>query len=68
MWGDDERLYVGTLDGALVLDLRSQKWSRVREELPMPTVMSVVGRDGQVYFGTTGGLARFDTSFFNPTD
>ena len=48
--------------------LRSQKWSRVREELPMPTVMSVAGRDGQVYFGTTGGLARFDTSFFNPAD
>ena len=68
MWGDDERLYVGTLDGALVLDLRSQKWTRVREELPMPTVMSVAGRDGQIYFGTTGGLARFDTSFFNSAD
>ncbi|PYT05100.1 MAG: hypothetical protein DMF65_00945 [Acidobacteria bacterium] len=68
MWGDDERLYVGTLDGALVLDLRTQKWSRVREELPMPTVLSVAGRGGQIYFGTTGGLARFDTSFFNSAD
>jgi ligand-binding sensor domain-containing protein len=68
MWGDAERLYVGTLDGALVFDLRSQKWSQVRDELPMPTVLSVTGRGGQVYFGTTGGLARFDTSFFNSAE
>jgi ligand-binding sensor domain-containing protein len=68
MWGDAERLYVGTLDGALVFDLRSQKWSRVRDELPMPTVLSVTGHDGRVYFGTTGGLARFDTSFFDSAD
>ena len=68
MWGDSERLYVGTLDGALVFDLRSQKWSRVRDELPMPAVLSVTGGEGQVYFGTTGGLARFDKSFFNSAD
>ena len=68
MWGDDERLYVGTLDGALVFDLRSQRWARVRDELPMPTVLSVAGREGQVYFGTTGGIARFDKSFFDSAD
>jgi outer membrane protein assembly factor BamB len=68
MWGDAERLYVGTLDGALVFDLRSQKWTRVRDELPTATVLSVTGGEGRVYFGTTGGLARFDESFFNPAD
>lgn len=68
MWGDSERLYVGTLDGALVLDLRTQKWSRVREQLPAPTVLSVAGRDGRIYFGTTAGLARFDTKFFEGAD
>lgn len=68
MWGDDDRLYVGTLDGALVFDLRSQRWTRVRDVLPMPTVLSVAGREGQVYFGTTGGLARFDKSFFDSGD
>jgi ligand-binding sensor domain-containing protein len=68
MWGDSERLYVGTLDGALVFDLRSQKWTRVRDELPSRTVLSVAGREGQVYFGTTGGLARFDASFFNSAE
>lgn len=68
MWGDDERLYVGTLDGALVFDLRAQRWSRVRAELPEPVVLSVAGRAGQIYFGTTGGLARFDQSFFDSAD
>jgi ligand-binding sensor domain-containing protein len=68
MWGDGERLYVGTLDGALVFDLRSQRWTRVRDELPMPTVLSVAGREGQVYFGTTGGIASFDKSFFDSAD
>jgi ligand-binding sensor domain-containing protein len=68
MWGDAERLYVGTLDGALVFDLRTQKWSRVRDELPAATVLSVTGNEGQVYFGTTAGLARFDKSFFNSAD
>jgi ligand-binding sensor domain-containing protein len=68
MWGDSQRLYVGTLDGALVFDLRSQKWARLRDELPSQTVLSVAGREGQVYFGTTSGLARFDASFFNSAE
>jgi ligand-binding sensor domain-containing protein len=68
MWGDAERLYVGTLDGALVFDLRSQKWTRLRDELPSQTVLSVAGRGGEVFFGTTGGLARFDASFFESAE
>ncbi|MFL6332866.1 MAG: hypothetical protein ACJ754_05910 [Pyrinomonadaceae bacterium] len=65
MWSDSERLYVGTLDGALVFDLRSQKWTRLRDELPSPTVLCVTGRDGQIYFGTTSGLARIAETFFD---
>lgn len=68
MWADDERLYVGTLEGALVLDLSTQKWRRLRAELPAATVLSVTGREGRVYFGTTGGLARFDPDFFKRAD
>jgi ligand-binding sensor domain-containing protein len=68
MWGDAERLYVGTLDGALVFDLGSQKWTRLRDELPSQTVLSVAGRGGQVFFGTTGGLVRFDASFFDSAE
>ncbi|PYS85234.1 MAG: hypothetical protein DMF67_01675 [Acidobacteria bacterium] len=65
IWSDEERLYVGTLDGALVFDLQTQKWTRVRDELPSATVLSVAGRSDQIYFGTTAGLARFDKKFFD---
>ena len=68
MWGDADRLYVGTLDGALVLDLRTQRWARVREQLPAAVVLSVTGREGEVCFGTTAGLARFDAKFFDSAD
>jgi ligand-binding sensor domain-containing protein len=65
MWSDDERLYVGTLDGAWVFNLRSQKWTHLRDELPSSVVMSVTGDDKYVYFGTTGGIARIEKSFLN---
>lgn len=68
MWSDGERLYVGTLDGALIFDLHTQKWAHVRDELPAATVLSVTGREGQVYFGTTAGFARFDKSFFDSAE
>lgn len=55
---DGERLYVGTLDGAWVLELDSQKWTRLKSELPSATVMSVASDGENVYFGTTSGIAR----------
>jgi ligand-binding sensor domain-containing protein len=63
MWSDDERLYVGTLDGAWVFDLRSQKWTHLRDELPSRVVMSMTGDDKHVYFGTTSGIARIEKSY-----
>lgn len=64
MWSDGQRLYAGTLDGAWALDLDTQKWVRLRDELPAATVLSVAGRDGQVYFGTTAGLSRVEANYF----
>ncbi|HWT03791.1 MAG TPA: hypothetical protein VN256_26320 [Pyrinomonadaceae bacterium] len=65
MWGDDELLFVGTLDGAWVFDLRLQKWTHLRDELPARTVLSVAGDDRYVYFGTTSGVARVEKSYLN---
>ena len=45
MAGDDELLYVGTLDGARLLDLRSQKWIHLKAELPAGAVLSVASDD-----------------------
>lgn len=65
MWSDAVRLCVGTLDGAWILDLRSQKWTHLKDELPSPVVLSVTGDGQHVYFGTTSGLARIEKSYFD---
>jgi ligand-binding sensor domain-containing protein len=63
IYSDGERLYVGALDGAWVMDLRSQKWVRLKAELPSLTVLSLAGDGRQVYFGTTGGIARIEAAY-----
>jgi ligand-binding sensor domain-containing protein len=65
MWSDGLRLFVGTLDGALVFDPASQRWTRVKSELPSRNVLSIAGSGKHVYFGTTGGIARIELSYWN---
>jgi ligand-binding sensor domain-containing protein len=64
MWSDGGRLFVGTLDGALVFEPSSQQWTKVRSELPSRNVLSITGSDNYVYFGTTGGIARIERSYW----
>ena len=65
MWSDGARLFVGTLDGALVVDLNSQEWMRLSSEIPARTVLSITGDDRNVYFGTTAGIARIARPYWN---
>ena len=65
MWSDGSRLYVGTLDGSLMFDLHSQKWTHIVAELPSRTVLSVTGDERYVYFGTTSGIARIERGYWN---
>jgi len=65
MWSDGSRLFVGTLDGALVFEPASQQWTQVKSELPSRNVLSINGSDKYVYFGTTGGIARIERSYWN---
>lgn len=64
MFSDGERLYVGTLEGAKVFDLRTQGWQNVKNILPAEIVMSITGDDENIYFGTTGGIAEANKSYF----
>lgn len=64
MFADAERLYVGTLEGAQILDLTTQKWTHLTEELPAQTVLSVTGDTENIYFGTTGGIAKINKNYF----
>ena len=66
MWTDGTRLYAGTLDGVLIFDLHSQKWTHVREELPSRTVLSITGDEKYVYFGTTSGISRVALAYWTP--
>jgi ligand-binding sensor domain-containing protein len=61
---DEERLYAGTLEGIAVLDLQSQKWHRLKTELPSQTVLSISGNEKYIYFGTTNGIAQIDKVYF----
>ena len=63
MWSDGERLYVGTLDGVWIFELHSQKWIHLKDELPSKVVLSITGDAKHVYFGTTSGIARIETSY-----
>jgi ligand-binding sensor domain-containing protein len=65
MWSDGARLFIGTLDGALVVDLNSQEWMRLSSEIPARTVLSITGDDRNVYFGTTAGIARIGRPYWN---
>lgn len=67
MMSDGERLYAGTLDGVWVLDLRSQKWMRLKNELPSNVALTVTSNGAHVYFGTTSGIARVDKSYLKFT-
>ncbi|HYX42932.1 MAG TPA: hypothetical protein VE821_14600, partial [Pyrinomonadaceae bacterium] len=64
LWSDGARLYAGTLDGAWVFDLHTQHWTHLQMELPAPTVLSITGDGHFVFFGTTSGIARIETSYF----
>jgi len=65
MWTDGARLYAGTLNGVLIFDLHSQNLTRVTEELPSRTILSITGDEGYVYFGTTNGIARIARAYWN---
>ena len=68
MFSDGARLFVGTLDGVRVLDLTTQKWSVLREDLPSKNVMTITGSSEYIYFGTTGGIAQIKKSYFAEGD
>jgi ligand-binding sensor domain-containing protein len=65
MASDGQALYVGALDGAWVLDLRSQKWAHLKDELPSNVVLSVAVDARHVYFGSTGGIARIEKDYLD---
>jgi ligand-binding sensor domain-containing protein len=65
MWSDGLRLCIGTLDGALIVDLNSQQLIRLNREMPSRTVLSITGDEKYAYFGPTAGIARIGHRYWN---
>jgi ligand-binding sensor domain-containing protein len=64
MFSDGERLYIGTLAGVKLLDLKTQGWQALKKFLPAETVLSITGNGENIYFGTTNGIAQVRKSYF----
>lgn len=64
MFSDGERIYMGTLAGAKMLDLQTEGWTAFKRDLPAETVLSIAGNAENVYFGTTNGIAQIKKSYF----
>ncbi len=64
IFADGKRLYAGTLSGVRMLNLQTQKWNKLTEELPADGVFSITGDDENIYFGTTNGIAKINKHYF----
>lgn len=60
----NQKLFVGTLNGVWIFDLRSQKWRHIQDELPSQTVLSIACDEQFIYFGTTSGIAQIEKKYF----
>lgn len=67
-FSDGERLFIGTLTGAKILNLQTQTWQNVKNILPAETVLSIAGNGENIYFGTTNGIARIEKSYFGENE
>ncbi len=68
IYSDGARIFVGTLEGVKILDLNTQKWSVLSENLPSKVVMSITGDGENIYFGTTSGIAGMKKNYFENGD
>jgi ligand-binding sensor domain-containing protein len=57
---DNERLYVGTLNGVKVLDFNTNKWSLIKNILPAESVFAINKNGESIYFATTNGIAKVE--------
>ncbi len=64
MFSNAKKLFIGTLSGAWVFDLESEKWTHLTKVLPSINVLSIAGDSENTYFGTTNGIAKINNSFF----
>jgi ligand-binding sensor domain-containing protein len=68
VFSDNERLFVGTLNGVKVLNFQTNKWSAVKDILPSEAVFAINENGGNVYFATTNGVAKVEKKYFDEVE
>ncbi len=68
IFSDNERLFVGTLNGVKVLNFDTNKWITIKDILPAEAVFSIAENNGSVYFTTTNGIAKVDKTYFEEVE
>ncbi|MBX7170557.1 MAG: hypothetical protein K1X72_06335 [Pyrinomonadaceae bacterium] len=64
IFSDGERLYIGTLEGVIVLNFQTNKWSKIKDILPAEGVFAINSDGRNLYFATTNGIAKVDKNYF----
>jgi hypothetical protein len=68
IFSDNERLYIGTLNGVKVLTFHTNKWTTIKDILPAEGVFAINSDGRSVYFATTNGIAKVDKSYFDEVE
>ena len=64
LYTDGKRLFAGTLSGVKIFNIETREWKTVSDILPSPTVLSIAADDENIYFGTSGGVAKIEKNYF----
>lgn len=65
IFSDNERLYVGTLNGIRVLNFQTNKWRTIKGILPAEAVFAINADAESLYFATTSGIGKVDKNYFD---
>lgn len=68
IFSDNERLYVGTLNGVKVLNFQTNKWTTIKDILPAEAVFAINSSGRSLYFATTSGIAKVEKSYFDEVE
>lgn len=68
IFSDNERLYVGTLNGFKVLNFQTNKWVTIKNILPAEAVFAINSDGRNLYFATTNGIAKVFIKYFDEVE
>lgn len=68
IFSDGERLFVGTLNGAKILNFQTNKWLTIKDILPAEAVFAINSDGRNIYFATTNGIVKVSKNYFDEVE